>query len=251
MERPKWSYHYGYSRSTEARESEDIGQDFLTFFEEKDYVSFAICDGISMSYYGDFASSFLGESLLQWLLTIDEAEVETEALSAHLHTYLLDKAKEADERLKDHQIPTYIKGMLRDVLLSKKKLGSGSIYGCGRIDWPCEAYPEGRIVLAWQGDIRIRLWSEGHERKGLFGNRFHTREQWNSVSGPVGGSPHTYVGDLLGLGSEGGLLLYSDGLQALDSMEQVLPEEMSSTIRSESLNLSSDDMSIFQVQWHL
>jgi len=251
VEHAAHSYRYGYCRAAEARESGDVGQDYLALIEDQSYMAFAICDGISMSYYGDFASRFLGDNLSDWLSSELPAEPwpSRDTLSNQLHSLLVEKAGEARELLKQHEIPAHIKGMLREVLLAKKSLGSGSIYGCGRVDWPCKAFPKGRIILAWQGDVRIRCWSDGNERKGFLGNSFHTREQWNSEAGPVGGTPHVYISDLATWGNNGELLMYTDGLQALDAAENVTSEVMSAVINSESQNPSSDDMSIFHLNW--
>lgn len=245
-----WSYQYGYSRSAEARELGDTGQDYVTFIEGEDSIVFALCDGISMSYYGDFAASFLGESLRDWLTTLDPASNETTELSHQLYELLKVKAEEARKQLIDHHIPSYINGMLREVLLAKKKLGSGAIYACGRIDMPSEDIPQGRIVLIWQGDIRIRMWAGAQEKKGYLGDRFHTREQWNSTAGAVGGIPHVYMDHLMNWGNQGKLLLYSDGLQAMDHIDDTSQEGMSRIMKKEADNPSSDDMSIFQIRWH-
>ncbi|MFD0588495.1 hypothetical protein ACFQZE_10815 [Paenibacillus sp. GCM10027627] len=250
VERSHWNYRYAYARSAEAKANGDIGQDYLTLIEEKDYIAFALCDGVSMSYFGDFAAQFVGDSLIEWLKALDESMSGAEMLSGRLNQYLIEKAGEAGKKLDNYPLPPGINGMFREVLLSKKSLGSGTMYSCGRIDKPGPAYPQGRIVLAWQGDSRIRIWSGARERADLLGDRFHTRERWNSVSGPVGGTPHVYAGGLTPLGETGAVLLYSDGLQAIDGAGRINSDMITGHISRESMNPSSDDMSVFHLQWH-
>lgn len=252
--RPSWRYQYGYSRSTEARTLGDIGQDYLTVAESRDAIVFAVCDGISMSYFGDYAARFLGEGLKEWLTGLEPSSgeaVQADEWTERLHKQLVLMAEQARAELEEHQIPSHITGMLREVLLSKKQLGSGAVYACGRLDRPSETLPEGRILLAWQGDIRIRLWMENEECKGCLGDRFHTREQWNSSVGPVAGKPHVYTDGLAAWGSAGRLILYTDGLQRLDSIDPLRDEDIDAAMRQEAANPSSDDQSIFQLYWQL
>ncbi|WP_138755911.1 hypothetical protein [Paenibacillus sinopodophylli] len=250
VNRGTWSYQYGYSRSAEAIASGDVGQDYVTLAEEQNHIAFALCDGISMSYFGDLAARFLGDRLRDWISTLNQGSLNARDLSNQLHGHLREWADKADSQLKDHQIPDGVKGMLRDVLLAKKKLGSATVYACGRIDMPSVAFPQGRIILAWQGDTRIRMWADQQEQKGYFGDRFHTREQWNTVNGPVGGMPHIYMNHLLHGDNEGRLLIYSDGLQIIDHSDDVSIEAISSVMKKEAVNPSSDDMSVFQIEWH-
>ena len=250
MTRSSWDYHYGYSRSAESRAADDRGQDYLTFQEDGGSIIFVLCDGISMSYYGDFAARFLGNCLLDWLNSLPEGIQNEESLQQQLDQLLRERAVRATERLKYHQIPPHIRGIHREVLASKKELGSSAIYGCGRIDFPGERYPEGRIVLAWQGDIRLRLWAEQKECTAKLGDRFHTSHQWNSKSGPVGGMPHVHCESLCGEGDRGAVLLYSDGLKGIDSWNVIAGSQLSQAMTNEARNPSSDDMSVFYVRWN-
>ncbi|MDQ0885092.1 hypothetical protein QFZ81_000180 [Paenibacillus sp. V4I9] len=244
-----WDYQYGYSRSAETREAGDSGQDYLSFLEEEGSLLFVICDGVSMSYFGDFAAKFLGDHLIDWLININEDDQSEETLQQILNQYLKEIAVRATESLKGHQIPPHIKGMLREVLAAKKEHGSGAIYGCGRIDLPSKKFPEGRILLAWQGDVRLRLWTDHTEWTTKLGDRFYTHHQWNSTCGPVGGMPHVFCETLRDWGSQGSILLYSDGLKALNNLERISGKQLQLTLTKEGQNPSSDDMSVFHVRW--
>lgn len=250
--RSGWAYHYGYSRSAESREAGDPGQDYLTFEERAECLLFALCDGVSQSYYGDLAAKFVGDRLLDWLAVEGEADAEISGLDrqAHLDQYMRRMTATAGEIVRKHVIPPGIQGMLRDVLLEKRERGSATMYCGGRIDLPRESLPEGRLLLVWQGDIRCRVWSgDVEETSERLGSRFHTTQQWNSVTGPVGGMPHVYESRLLQGGAGGELLLYTDGLGILDSYPRVSAHQLSECSDNEAMRPSSDDISYLQVNW--
>ncbi|THF73932.1 hypothetical protein [Cohnella fermenti] len=245
-------YSYGYSRSRESRLGGEPGQDYLTFAESAEALCFALCDGIGLSYYGDYAARFVGDRLIDWLAELPRANEGGAELSYRLDRYMRQMTAEATEQLREHEIPPTITGMLREVLSVQKKKGSGTMYGAGRIDWPSAELPEGRIVLVWQGDIRIRLWADGVEASARLGDNFHTRHQWNSVAGPVGGPPCVHCDKLASLGRRGALTIYSDGLQALDRFASPLPvPQLATLLNGEARHPSSDDISVFQANWEL
>ncbi|QGQ98825.1 hypothetical protein EHS13_30075 [Paenibacillus psychroresistens] len=246
-----WQYQYAYYRSLESREVNDPGQDYLTFLAAENCMLITVCDGVSLSYYGDIAAKFLGDQLLKWLLAYDHAELDSLSIQADIDKYLRDITCEATELLDKHELPSHIQGILREVLAAKKEHGSDSVYGAARVDLPSALYPNGRILIIWQGDIRIRLWSSDEESTERLGDQFHTSHRWNSRSGPVGSSPHVYCNDLLSFGTKGRLLLYSDGLDQLDSLQIPTLEEIKHTLNITAQNPSSDDMSFFNACWDM
>src|SRR5512138_1232221 len=62
-----FAYRYAYYRSTETRAAGDPGQDYLTFLQTGQSFVFALCDGVSQSFFGELAARALGNSLVQWL----------------------------------------------------------------------------------------------------------------------------------------------------------------------------------------
>ncbi|XID94307.1 hypothetical protein ACF3MZ_07230 [Paenibacillaceae bacterium WGS1546] len=245
-------YRYGYFRSSECREAGEPGQDYLTIAERDNSLSFVLCDGISQSYYGEFAAKFVGDRLLDWLSSV-EAHPADPMLEwqRELDRYMRELTVEAGVRLQDHLVPPDIQGWLRDVLTEKKKRGSATMYCGGRIDFPGKPYPDGRLLLAWQGDIRCRIWRDREERtEELFGDRFHTRHQWNSVAGPVGGMPNLFCSSLLQGGNTGELLVYSDGFQALDRFPFLSDLPLAELMANEASRPSSDDICFYQVNWN-
>ncbi len=246
--RAKWQYSYGYSRSAESSMSDDIGQDYMTLYEDEESLSFVLCDGVSMSYFGHIAAKFAGDRILRWLRE-GSHDAEQDMLASHLTQYLAACTQEAGTLLERHIIPDHIQGMLREVLADKKEQGSSTMFACGRIDRPGELYPYGRLLLCWMGDIRIRIWSGQVEHTIQLGDRFHTREQWNSARGPVSGSPHLTAQPLLGDEAVDSLVIYTDGLKVLDRMNSISDRSLADSLEAQSSDPASDDMTCLRVSW--
>ena len=257
-----WQCHYGYARCAEARATDEPGQDYVALRVYDSGLLFVVCDGVSQSYYGDFAARFAGNRVLDWLSSLQYAELEPDIprLQHELNGYLLDATHTATEQLDGYALHADVNGLLREVLLDKKRQVSSAMYVGGRLDFPGERHPAGRLVLVWQGDMRVRLWMGDRERgllrevpEATFGGSFHTRERWNSVSGPVGGMPNVYSSGVIREDGEGNgtLLVYSDGLAALDSLLQPPDGQLVRYMSEQAADPDSDDMSVVQINWHL
>ena len=63
-QRRVYGYRYAYNRSADSQAHHDKGQDYLTFHENGKRLVFALCDGVSQSFYGDLAAYLLGDALV-------------------------------------------------------------------------------------------------------------------------------------------------------------------------------------------
>jgi len=221
-----FAWRYAYARSADTRAAGEPGQDYLIFRHDDQTFVFALCDGVSQSFFGDLAAHFLGDELVDWLwkdlpLVLDVQAIRT-ALSAYLHSLTV----QATEQVLHRPLPLDVPPILRDVLEQKRVQGSESTFVCGRIDLPAPSLPQGRIILAWMGDSRLRLWgpeptlsgAEAGERTAELGDTFHTAQRWSSRLGPVDSAPHIFITPvrLDGRDHSTRLMAYSDGLAALD-----------------------------------
>ena len=59
-QRDVFAYRCAYRRSADTRTTDDLGQDYLTFYERENTFAFALCDGVSQSFYGGLAARMLG-----------------------------------------------------------------------------------------------------------------------------------------------------------------------------------------------
>lgn len=129
-------------------------------------------------------------------------------------------------------------------------MGSESTFVCGRIDLPGPQFPQGRVVLAWMGDSRLRLWGPAGELGTELGDQFKTEQRWSSLQGLVGDELHLFVRplDQDGRRSILRLMVYSDGLFSLDehsySLSNLFVQDL---IDRAGETATSDDISFLQV----
>jgi hypothetical protein len=243
------SYRYAYARSADSRAADETGQDYLTFSESGTWFAFALCDGVSQSFFGDIAARVLGDGLLKWLEGLPSAELVRpgEALVG----FLGELTRRATEWVQEYPIPEEISPMLQEVLEEKRALGSEATFLCGRIDLPGAGLPEGRLLLAWMGDSRLRFWGPAGERSAELGDTFHTDQRWSTRRGPVNGRPHLFVAPLASGGRQlevVRVLAYSDGLAALDEHHEAPTNvALRELIATAAESATSDDISLLEI----
>ncbi|WP_433943225.1 hypothetical protein [Paenibacillus sp. SN-8-1] len=241
----RFTCRYTYSPSDETIESGEASQDFLAVGVEGHTCRFVICDGVSLSYRGDFAASFLGQRMFNWL-------GHTKELSGQgFEQFLCDLVPDASETVDNLEIPSDMPLLLKDVLEEKRSRGAETMYLCGRIDLPEPGRTQGRIWLAWQGDCRLRRWVDNEELITEPGS-FVTKERWSVRHGAVGGSPHVYTEDFTQQNEKHRIMIYTDGFKILDRCED--PPEMISILNRIFVNQAKeahleDDASWLELSW--
>ncbi len=234
-QRARFGYRYAYARSMDCRTTGDTGQDYLIIFEHESRFAFALCDGVSQSFYGDLAARLLGDALVEWLfnlaLPIDEAE-----LQANLSNFLQLLTVHAGEQVSAYQLPENLSLMLKNALDKKRAIGSESTFIVGLVDVDANT-----VILAWMGDSNIRIWGNEGEQTAQLGDTFLKRERWSTAKGPVG-QAHVFVGSTEQIVH---FAAYSDGLEKLNQRF----EAGSPSNRSIDLQISEageDDMSFVE-----
>lgn len=233
---------YGYGRAAETVNQGDSGQDFAAVRMNGNVCNFVLCDGVGMSYLGDFAARFLGNALLDWLETTQHPTVE--AVERLLHDLTLP----ASEQLEKIQPLESSPLLLREVLMEKRSRGSQAMYVCGRIELTGGSR-KSRVWLAWQGDSRIRLWRNNQEQSDMFQAHCKTNERWSTLEGPVGGKPHIY--ETKGTASDSlRLQLYTDGLNDLDAIQAYVPDEhIQVLLDATHTGGLEDDAAFIELEW--
>ncbi|MCJ8010729.1 hypothetical protein MUG84_03090 [Paenibacillus sp. KQZ6P-2] len=234
---------YAYGRAKETMLQGEKGQDFVAVHIEGDTCNFVLCDGVGQSYQGDFAARFLGNRLMGWLGTTREWS------SSAFAAFLSEITVAASEQLKQLTPPEEVPSLLREVLEVKQRLGSQTMYICGRIELPSSRKKHGRIWMAWQGDSRLRFWKNDAEISEHFQTTMLTSERWSTLKGPIGGLPHVYQ-TRLEYGLPMRLQLYTDGLDDLDPIRQVLPgEQVQLLLNAPHTGGLQDDAAFLELQW--
>ncbi len=247
---PGYSYRYAYARSADSRAADETGQDYLTFSEGPTWFAFALCDGVSQSFFGEVAARILGDSILRWLEGVPAA-TDASRLGELLLDYLQRLTEGATRWVQQYPMPEGISPMLREVLEQKRGLGSEATFVCGRLDLPGATLPQGQLLLAWLGDSRLRFWGPRGERSAELGDTFQTEQRWSTSRGPVNGRPHFLAVPLVG--SDGQplvvrLLAYSDGLSLLDDQQEPLTDvDLQDVVATAGESPTSDDISFLEV----
>jgi len=247
---PPIGLRYLYTRSSDSRQWDAAGQDFLIFRRYQNHFSFALCDGVSQSFMGDLAARSLGYALIQWLDQITLSQ-PLESVANELTVFLTDLAHETHPSIQNFTLPSELPPMLIDALEAKREKGSESVFICGMLALPSTLIPYGCLLLAWMGDSRFRFWGANHERTSELGDSFHTEQRWSSKKGPVNGEPHIFMTPLENDKHERTVLrclTYSDGLASLDDIEEPLSSLLLSHTIHQGLNSAqSDDMSYLEI----
>ncbi|MGQ9804408.1 MAG: protein phosphatase 2C domain-containing protein, partial [Anaerolineae bacterium] len=235
----RFGYRYAYARSADSRAADDPGQDFLIIREDGVRLCFALCDGVSQSFYGDLAARLLGEALVDWLWR-QRPSTGADPLRKGLEAYLDSVVGVASEIVASHPVPDDLPPMVRQVLEEKRALGSESTFIAGLVD--TEA---GAAFLAWMGDSRLRLWDSQGEFTARLGDTFHTQERWSTRRGRIG-QLHTALIPLHDLRF---LVAYSDGLAILDRRmtRHLRDTSIEAAIAYAGRSPTSDDISYLEI----
>jgi serine/threonine protein phosphatase PrpC len=230
---------YLYDRSRDSQQAGARGQDFIAFCGDEKRLAFAICDGVSQSFYGDLAARFLGEKLVAWLTELPfpvDSESFRHALSAQLAAW----QPEAAALVAAHPIRADLPPMLRQALLQKRENGSESMFLAVLIDH--EAH---QFAACWMGDLRLRLFDAHGEELHLPEAHWDTRQRWSSRLGAKHGAPQVLLRSLDGVAR---LTAHSDGFGSRADMLKRFTLDSLNALADELLSLpASDDLSLLDV----
>jgi hypothetical protein len=200
----RFTLRYAYLRAPDAQASDEPGQDFLQVVHDGQRLAFALCDGVSQSFFGELAACILGEALTDWFWEPDDIE---RWLAARLH----ELSASASKRISAIDLPRDLSPLVSGVLEGKRVLGSESMFTAGGVHLVSST-----ITLSWMGDSRLRVWDNRQRERThrLLGRApLDTTQRWSSARGPVG-EPRVVTVDSSNIRR---IVAYSDGLAKLDS----------------------------------
>ncbi|MBM7643960.1 hypothetical protein JOD45_000151 [Scopulibacillus daqui] len=241
---------YGYARSNETQQHNDVGQDYLIFKIDDRSCAFVLCDGVSLSFCGDIAARFLSHKLMDWLKVFHLKDLQDkDVMKERLEAYLHDIVDEATELVDKKTLPPSMPVLLKDVLEEKRKQGSEAMFVCGRVDMLSPVANEANVFLAWAGDSRIRLWDQEEEITNLLGHDLNSNQRWSTKRGLVNGGLQTFVSSDVDNCIDH-LAVYSDGFQVIDQFKTIPSAEFLPYYMSKSLDSpASDDISFLELLW--
>lgn len=239
-----YCFRYAYARSEESRAAGEYGQDYLSVRYTSRRLAFALCDGVSQSFFGDLAARILGDGLVDWLWAQGGQRMGDPELARLLENRLGEMTAAATGAVENLPMLAEMSGMLRSVLEKKRSLGSESMFICGQIDMDLR-----NAFFAWMGDSRLRIWNTAGENTARLDEQFSAKERWSSRKGAVG-QLHTCNTTLDEISH---VVVYSDGFAVLDRalppdfresrLDNAAIERLMAYARNRP---DSDDLSLFE-----
>lgn len=226
---------YVYARSRDTRNANAMGQDFIAYRWDDKKIVFAICDGVSQSFYGEIAARFLGLRLVDALW-----QGQGKALADHLNRWTEDATREITDKVINPSLPE----MQRVALERKREQGSESMFIAGVIEFT----GKGKISLYYMGDMRVWLWDAKGQNIPIPDAKFETRERWSSKVGIKNGELHKTT---IALDKVARMTAHSDGVGSFANRMNAVSQDLINSIVKEQYNApASDDISIFDIDFH-
>ncbi len=232
-----------------SRDSQTKGQrsqDALALWHEGNTYILVVCDGVSQSFFGDFAAWILAEALVTYLRDLPPGQIpDKDALLAWGQAL----ARGIQERYAGLRLPEALPDMVRRVLEEKRRLGSETMFAGLRVDLPGPQVPQGHLLLLHGGNLRSRIWSaQGREHRAPIDETL----RWSTARGFTAAPYvwHSALRDENGAWLWQGAVLYSDGLFSLD--EVALPwtlEHIQELATQDWQSPLSDDQGYLEIRW--
>ena len=232
------AFTYVYARSRDTREAQFSGQDFIAYRHDPERIVFAVCDGVSQSFFGDLAARFLGTRLVEWLWTADSSDAAT--FRSTLDDRLREWPTEASALVEAKTFRADLPEMQRIALERKRTNGSESMFVAGQIDRTAN-----RLALCWLGDMRLHLWTADGTPVAIPEAVWETRERWSTRLGPKNGSAR---GCVLPLTEIQRITAHSDGVgHFADSFSRLAQDQLDPMIAELQQAPTSDDASVLDI----
>lgn len=245
------------------RKSEDAklnlrSEDYIVSELTSEKALFALCDGVSSSFYGGIGSQFLGETILNWLGQVsfpdhlipgnnESANHWLDTLTLNLKTELNNKIKLATDIIQKKELTSEEELVRLAEITQRDDFGTQSNFISG-ILWPeSTQLPNGCVLFFWLGNARIRIFNNDKDLTHLLGwgnNPDQLKEVWSSKEGVVG-SIYSYLTDFSKITT---IIAYSDGLENVE--EQIQPninEAQLETLVNQSQLIKDDDVTYLEL----
>ncbi len=250
-------------RFSSYRKSEDAelnlrSEDYIVSELNPDKATFALCDGVGSSFYGNIGSQIVGEILRDWLNRIsfpnhlmlgknESANQWLEALSRDLHNELNQKTSFATAIIQKKEINDQDELSRLAQVTQRDDFGTQSNFACG-VFWPkSSALPNGLILLFWLGNARLRIFNKNTELTHLLGwgnDPDQLREVWSSKEGVLG---HIYS-HMTDFSTITTVIAYSDGLEnAEDKIRPNLNGAQLEALVNKSQLVKDDDVTYLEL----
>lgn len=242
---------FAYSRSKDSFEEGERGQDYLTLRVEPAQLAFAVCDGVGNSFFGGLAAQIVGEGVVDWLWGLSAIPEDSSAARAQLrhslqaaleHRVPLGQAVTARKDLNRFQNEFQREAYKNQLAHS----GTQTNFVAGRIEAPSQQHPQGRLLLVWLGDARLKLYKDGQPSpRSIADTSFVSQDGWASIDG-VRGTISVLIGDLTAADC---VIAHSDGLLPFEAiLEPDLPtSRINQALAELQRTPGGDDVSFLEI----
>ncbi|WP_455387523.1 hypothetical protein [Petrachloros mirabilis] len=245
-------FHIRYlsARSEEAKTTGDTSQDYVVFQDDGERLVFAVCDGVSQSYFGNIAAQFLGDHLVDWLwrdFPWNSRGLDNAMLVDLLVTDLNKQTQEADALVQQQAIPADLPLMMQHALERKREYGSETVFACGSIELPGPRNPHGSVFLAWMGNTELQALTtrEDDAVRNLIKATWDDRIRWSTKRGVVGGRPEIYSASAEGIGR---IVAYTDGINSFaGKISNATDAELAQEVERLGAQPKSDDIAWLEI----
>jgi hypothetical protein len=233
-----------YQRSYDGRHSESVGQDAAAWHTSDRSFEFAVCDGVSNSFYGEIAARFMADALVTWLGSLENEAPDASALREGLAIRLRDEAPRAQLLVERMELPASLPALAIEALEQKRRLGSQTTLAAARVTHGVDGSIH--VVVLRLGDTRIRVWLDGAEERDIVGAPT-SGEAWSTVRGVVGGQVSVALRSFA-KAARLRIAAYSDGLDVLDEGPWPRSDRaIRSSLELVGDRVASDDASFIEV----
>lgn len=227
-----------YARSADADSLNEYNQDAFALRVAPQRLVAVVADGVGQSFRGDVAAMAVAQSIMQVLWqaeSLNDIDVRET-----LKQKLVELAPRVTQMIDDvdlSQHPT----MFREALMQRRAFGSESVFAALAID-----IPTNMMRCFWLGDCRIRIYNHAGKSVALDTTLFQTMERWSSTR-IIHGKLHALQMPVSQLSR---VVLYSDGLQSLDTLPLMQPDlttTVASHMSTSRTSPESDDITLIMV----
>lgn len=236
---------YTCQRKRESVQNSRRSEDYLAFDAEPSHVSFALCDGVSSSFFGNLASQILAEYLVTWLSSEVKPDKTVDVLVQQLNTDLNNNTNFAQSLVEAKKTPWDDHDIYRKAIQEKRKRGTESNFVCGYMQSASPSYPKGRVLLFWLGDAKLRVYQDYRNVSNDFQIKSGVDgEYWSSARGVLGPIYHCEA-DLNQIDT---VIAHSDGLDpnAVRLRPQISDAQLQQYIES-AQDYKDDDVSYIEI----
>lgn len=228
---------YLYDRSRDSKTSKAPGQDFIGFAYDETRLAFAVCDGVSQSFYGEIAAQYLGDQLVSWLLE----QPSGDAIASGIDDALKDWVRGGNLLVVARTISPKLAPMVREALERKREVGSETMFVAGLVDFSAN-----QLWAVWMGDMRLWLWDQSGAPVTIPDAVWDTKERWSTRVGPKNGAVRVAS---VSLENVAHITAHSDGLgNHTDELKTITIDSLNKLAADLADAPASDDVSILDIQ---